>query len=96
MAEIAQMENARSPREQEQGVGRASETALVRSFSLKRRQMVLGVATANKFGQVGVQTGSPQDRSLQGHEAAACTHCASKSLFLQRHEGRYEAVPTGS
>lgn len=50
VAEIAQMENTKSCREQEQGAGTASETALVRSFSSKRRKKVLGIATANKFG----------------------------------------------
>lgn len=54
MAEIAQMENTKSCREQEEGAGRASETAHGRSFSSKGRQKVLGIATAKKFGQVGV------------------------------------------
>lgn len=54
MAEIVQIENTKSCRKQEQGAGRASETAHVKSFSSKRRQKVLGIATAKKFGQVGV------------------------------------------
>lgn len=74
-------------REQGQGAGGASEIGLVRRFAPQRRQKVLWIPTASRFGQVGVQAGSPQDRSLQGHEAAACMLCTSKSLFLQRDEG---------